>query len=66
MRRSSSFGVSEAAARLPAKSLIIAYPMWVATRIEVNGAIVAEREPATTPPDPKLIGDALDAGYGFS
>jgi hypothetical protein len=62
-RKSSSFAISEVANQLPARSLIFAYPEWAATHIGVNGGLVANREPITAPPDPKLIRDALNAGY---
>ena len=63
IRRSSSLAISEAVERLPAKSLIIALPEWAVSRVGSNGALVADREPMTMPPDPRLIRDTLDAGY---
>jgi hypothetical protein len=63
IRRAGSLSLSKIVERLPPKSLIIAHPMSSATRIGVNRAFVAEREPATAPPDPKLVRDALAAGY---
>jgi hypothetical protein len=62
-RRSGALAISKAVGQLPARSLIIAYPEWAATRIGVNDTLVADREPITAPPDPKLIRDALNAGY---
>jgi hypothetical protein len=62
-RRSGALAISRAAEQLPAKSLIIAYPEWTATTLGLNGTLIADREPITAPPDAKLIGDALNAGY---
>jgi hypothetical protein len=63
MRRSESHSIGAALASLPAKSLVITFPEWVAARIPGNGSILATRDAETMRADPQLIFDALDAGY---
>lgn len=62
-RRAYAHSVSQVVPDLPAKSLIIAYPEWVAVHIPGNSSILAERDPETKRIDPQLIFNALDAGY---
>jgi hypothetical protein len=62
-RRAYAHSVSQVVPDLPAKSLIIAYPEWVAVYIPGNGSILAERDPETKRIDSQLIFNALDAGY---
>jgi hypothetical protein len=62
-RRATAYSIDASLAGLPAKSLVIIFPGWVASRLPGNGSIVAMRDSATNRTDPRLIVDALNAGY---